>query len=43
MSCLGLAAVNPQEKKRGLGCLSFEMEGSEQAGGWPGGFSLFKN
>lgn len=34
---------NPQAKKRGLGRLSFEVQGSEQAGGCHGCFSLFRN
>lgn len=39
MSC----CCNPQEKKRRLGRLSFEIEGSEQAGGCHGCFPLFRN
>lgn len=34
---------NQQEKKEGLGCLSFEVEGSEQAGGCHCCFFLFRN
>lgn len=34
---------NPQAKKRGLGSLSFEVQGSEQEGGCHGCFSLFRN
>lgn len=34
---------NPHEKKRRLGRLSFEMEGSEQAGGCHGCLPLFRN
>lgn len=34
---------NPQAKKRGLGRLSFEVQGSEQERGCHGCFSLFRN